>query len=442
MSVFTDWYRKFLDALPPKRPPATGVQAARIADMLERFGVNTFSSTAPDSNVWGSWPADYSEPSVIAALRWLTGGSGLTIQVREYHYAGRDWQEGWCSRVSGATGAKFSVAIGANGSMGDAASLCALATSSEAGSKWLAWVEGLNEPNNDFGSGVILASFTAAVQEALSAGVPIAVWLVGPSIVFGLPRPEGYITPSYATLGEMFRINSNLSLANAHLYPPSQVDMDDGSGRGGSMTDTVLGLRVAYVNHPVIITEWHPTLYNQRGHNLLPTFDAYYAPCFFLSAFREGVVAHFWYALFDYGTVYASGLFPKTGGVDARPVARTIQAMFALTGDTGPTKRTFAPGKLAFTVSGLPPSLPGAPNSGGQTMLFQNSLGVFFLFVWNAQEVPGGASKPVTVTFKDAHTVTDYRISDPIMPNRVLQKVTGTTVTVSLDASVHLLVIR
>lgn len=438
-----DWFRRLLARWrkPPVVPPVPGVQAFRIADLMERFGVNTFSSIAADSNVWGSWPADYSQPSVIAALRWLTGASGLTMQVREYHYQGRDWQKDWCFAVADATRAKFTMAIGAGGGMDAAVSLCAVAVASEATSKWLARVEGINEPNNNFGSGAIPAIVTAGVQEALAAGVPPAVVLAGPSIVFGLPHPEGYITPSYASTAEMLRINSKSALANGHLYPPSQVDMDDGSGRG-AMTDTAIGLRAVYANHPVILTEWHPTLYNSEGHKLDPAFDAYYAPCFFLAAFREQIEAWFWYSLLDYGTAYLSGLFPKTGGVDARPVARVIQAMFALTGDTGPNKRTFTPGKLAFTVSGLPPALPGAPNSGGQTMLFQNSLGVFFLFVWNAQREPGGAVQNVTVSFPVARSVTDYKISDPATPAQPLRSLTGAKIIIPLDASVHLLVIR
>jgi hypothetical protein len=34
------------------------VQAKRICELIELFGVNTFSSM-DEHNVWGSWPADY-----------------------------------------------------------------------------------------------------------------------------------------------------------------------------------------------------------------------------------------------------------------------------------------------------------------------------------------------------------------------------------------------
>ena len=40
-------------AKPPE--PAVGVQAKRIATLIERFGVNTFSSM-DEHNAWGSWP--------------------------------------------------------------------------------------------------------------------------------------------------------------------------------------------------------------------------------------------------------------------------------------------------------------------------------------------------------------------------------------------------
>ena len=49
-----------------------GVQASRIADLMQIFGFNTFSSMSATSNVWGSYPADYSPASMAAAMAWLT----------------------------------------------------------------------------------------------------------------------------------------------------------------------------------------------------------------------------------------------------------------------------------------------------------------------------------------------------------------------------------
>lgn len=434
---------------PTPTPPPPGVQAARIADLLERFGVNTFSSTSSTSNTWGSWPADYSTASVIAAIRNLVGASGLTINVREYHYSDRTWQGAWCQTVFAATGARFAMAVGANGSASDAASMISMA----GGTGWLKWVEGINEPNTEFGdpnatpstSTVVSPETTIAIQQAVSATE--AATVVGPSIVFGTPFPEGYIVPGYASAEQIAQVAAASKVANVHFYPPHQCDVDDGSGRGGTFDDVVQGMSGLYGGQPTLITEWHPTLYNEDGHRLDPAYDAYYAACFFLSAFRLGALGWFWYALFDFGKDYLSGLFPKTGGVSPRPVANTIRAMFTLTGDVGATKRTFAPGTLAYTVAGLPPPLPNAPNTGGHSMLFQNSAGTFFLFVWNAQNAPGGAAVPVTVTFGQAmSSVRDYNVSDatstpaPVTPIQDLAD--ASSITLQLSAAVHLLVIR
>ena len=63
---------------PPITPPTpgTGVQAKRIADLIELFGVNTFSSL-DEHNIWGSWPADY-QPASCGSRRWcyIVGDSG------------------------------------------------------------------------------------------------------------------------------------------------------------------------------------------------------------------------------------------------------------------------------------------------------------------------------------------------------------------------------
>jgi len=349
--------------------------------------------------------------------------------------------------VAGATGCKFTVTIGAGGTEIDSASLAALASVSATGSRWMTWAEGINEPNMDFGSGHTTPSSTVAIQQSLYAKASGSqVTIVGPSVVFGLPYPEGYITPAYLSDADLIVVNARCSLANAHLYPPSNVDMEDGSGRGGALGDVITGFSIAYGPKPVIITEWHPTLYNMfevvnadgslaYPRRLDPVYDCYYTACFFLSAFQKNIVAWFWYSLIDYGVTYLSGLFPQTGGVDARPAANVVQAMFELTGDRGDTKRTFPPGKLDFVVANLP--------SDTRTLLFQNSAGMFFLFIWRIQESPGGMANVITVDFPSYSVVaTDYKISDSVSPRRVVHAWTGVRqLSVALDASAHLLVI-
>jgi hypothetical protein len=420
-----------------------GVQAARIADFLERFGVNTFSSLDPASNVWGSYPADYSPASVIAGLQWLTAGSGLCASVREYHYAGRESiQATWCPAVAAATGARFSMCIGAQGTDADVPSLMALATSSAGSTGWLQYVEGINEPNNF----TVPSAMAVTVQQDIEtsakalAGAAHPPLVVGPSAVFGLPAPAGYITPSYFSAAQMTSVTAASAISNAHIYPPANPNWDDGSGVG-TMDQIVAGFRIAYGPQPILCTEWNSTLYNQQGHKLDPAYDAYYALLFMLAAWRVGLLGWFWYALLDYGTTYLSGLFPQKGAVAPRPVAYAIRALYALTGDHGANKRTFQPGSLGFVVSGLPLT---KTNGGGQVALFQASDGRFFALISNEQSAPGGAPTPVVVTFaRPMSSVADYKISTGSLTcTTPVQALTNaSSITVALDASVHLLVI-
>jgi len=418
--------------------PSTGIQASRIADLLEPFGVNTFSSLDGNSNLWGSWPADYSPPTVIAAMNWLTNNSGLTMRGREYHYAGREtMQAKWLSQVTAGTGSKFSICVGSNGDLTAVPTLLSLAAAPENN---VGWIEGSNEPNNDFGSGQVPSAVVQDIQTQLFAGRPPGVEVLGPSIVFGMPYPEGYILPAYVP--STTSLSSGMTLSNGHFYPPRNPDIDDGSGRGGSFDDVVVGLTKVYGKKPVI-TEWHPTLYNNDGHSSDDMLAAYLTPINMLSANRLGVSGMWWYSLFDYGSTYKSGLFP-TNATNPRPAAYAIRAMYSLTGDKGQNKRTFSPGKLAYTVSGLPsPVNAASPHTGGQHALFQSSDGRFFLFLWNSQLTYGGPKVPVTVKFGSAvHSVSEYNLNAGATAMTALQSLSNVSgLTSQLDASARLLVV-
>ena len=125
--------------------------------------------------------------------------------------------------------------------------------------------------------------------------------------------------------------------------------------------------------------------------------------------------------------------------------ALAIQAMYQLGGPASATKHTFTPGKVHYTTSGLPAPINAAsPNTGGQTMLFQNDAGQFLLFVWNAQVAPGGTAVPVTIAFP-SHAMTkivEYIITHASSNMTPVQTVTAaSSITLQLAADVHLLVI-
>jgi hypothetical protein len=431
---------------------ATGTTAFRIADMMERFGVNTFSSLSATQNVWNALPSDFTASTVIAGINSVLGSSGMTMNVREYHYAGRESiQSLWCPAVAGATGAKFAMCVGQGGTDSDVASMVALAQSSSSGSSpWLSWLEGINEPN---GVGLVSPAMTGTAQTDIwtNAHTLPGVSIMGPSLVIGLPNPENYVPPWGASPTDIATINANSSIVNVHFYPFTLPSLDDGSNRGGQIDDVFIGEHTIYGNtYPEIITEWHPTYYNSNGSlQFNEAYNGYYSPITILEAFRLDIKAYFWFSLYDFGTTQC-GLIAQDNTVTPakltlRNGALAIQAMYQLSGPASTTKHTFTTGNLHYTTSGLPAPINSAsPNTGGQTMLFQNDAGQFLLFVWNAQVAPGGTAVPVTISFP-SHAMTkivEYNITKAGSNMTPVQTVTtASSITLQLAADVHLLVI-
>jgi hypothetical protein len=441
-----------------------GTQAHRIADMLEGFGFNTYPMSAfPGTNVYGCQASnDYTAASVIRAYGWLTAnavgtlfGSGLTMLQRVWTYQpalGELDLASWCQTVAQATGCKYSmVAGGAPGSHDSIRYQITQANNSHNGvSGWtslarnsIAYVENYNEPNG-IGGETAAQVTTAQAEYAGFTGATVA----GPSIVIGLPVPDGYISGYLGS--DAAKVAANSSVWNVHFYPPYNPDFDDSSGRGGMFNDVYQGTNTGYgATKPQIITEWHPTLRNHSGNSVVQAYDAYYAPMFILSAFRLGYLGYIWWSLYDFDNAgfAGTGLWPGSALTDTpRQTAYVLRAMYSLTGDMGgAVKHTFAPGKINYAVSGLPPPASGSPNSGGQTMLFQNSTGKFFLFVWNSQETPGGGAVPVVIDFNShaMRNVTEYNLANvnSTSPAMVQSINSCSSIMVSLAAEVHLLVI-
>lgn len=373
----------------PDPSPGTGTQAKRIHSLVELFGVNTFSSL-DSGNVWGSYPADYQPDSVIAGLNWITDESGFAFRIREYHYNGREQiQQPWLTQVVAALpGTEVSICVGANGSPADVSSMLTLANDPACAIRWL---EGLNEPNTNFGSGEVSVDVTKAIQDELWGSADRA-GVLGPSIVAGTPHPEGWIT---GYCGEyMGAINAAMARCNGHYYPPASPDVPN---TGYSVSEYISGIRLAYDNHPGDLTEFHPTLYNSQGHKPDQSGwdgerDAYYT---LTTLFRCGKldpqVGLWWYALFDYGTVYLCGLYPMHGGEDPRPAAAALRNLCEVCADPGNSTRTFAPGKLEISVEGLP--------ADADWDLYQASDGRFIVPLWRSAQELGGDATDVTLRF-------------------------------------------
>ena len=424
---------------PPQPGSGTGVQAGRIADFLCNYSGTDMFPSMDEGNVWGSWPADYRPDTVIAAYDWLLNGSTNYPISRVYTAAYRmEILKPWMPLLA-AKGHTFTGGIAANGNVDDAKATLELAADPANG---IRFVEGINEPNTDFGSGHVPPQTTMDVQDHLWKNKLNGIPVMGPSIVYGLPVPEGYISPGYCSADELKYLNERMDIANPHFYPPNVCDLDPGANRGGCFDDVVQGMKNSYGDKPISVTEWQPTLYGQHGTD--DRLDGYYTPWMMLSAWRLKIHSMMWYPLFDYSTHHPCGFFPKDAN-NPRPSAYAMRALHTLAGDKGSDARTFQPGKLDYSVSGgQGPINEASPHSGTQHQLFQRSSGEFLLFVYNEQIEPGGASQDVTVTFGTApKRVTEHEIRpDPSFDQPVQTTSAQGAHKTSMNATTRLFIIE
>lgn len=443
----------------------TGTTAYRIADMLDRFGVNVYPMNAApgtsDStglvayNSGGS-AGNYSKEAAAAAINWLTGGTGLKMNCRVYHWnadgTGPNYQttlqSSWIPWVANATGAKFTICLAAGAGASEVSGMVSIAqASATAPTQYVVTLEGCNEPNvfgvsepNALAAQEAVWNNGHAISGVQIAQTPIAAVHDFKQDIIDFCGSDIGTFPTYA------------SINNVHFYPQTEPSQDDGHGQYGQLGWALYATNTAYgINRKAILTEYHPTLYwGDDAHKVDHAYDAYFAPMFLLLAYiHYDVQAIYWWSLFDYDEAgYAgTGLFPSDVN-NPTLAAYALRAMYQLTGDPNPSQKyTFAPGKLNYTVAGLPPvTSSNAPYSGGQTALFQNSAGTYFLFVWNAQNTPGAASVPVTINFPShaMTSVTDYCITKSGANQTPAQAPISncSTITVQLGTETHLLVIE
>ena len=424
----------------PGPSPGNGIQASRIADFLCNYSGCDMFPSMDEGNVWGSWPADYRPDTVIAAYDWLMNGSTNYPINRVYTASYRmEILRPWLPLLA-ERGHRFVGGVAANGEVADAEATLELARDPANG---MIMVEGLNEPNTNFGYGEVPPQMTKDIQDHLWKNKLPGIPVVGPSIVFGLPYPEGYITPGYCSAEDIAYLNARMDIIAGHFYPPNVCDLDGGANRDGAFDDVVIGLRKAYgSDKPISMTEWQTTLYGVNGTD--DHLDGYYTPWMMLSAWRLKIHSMMWYPLFDYGTHHPCGFFPKDAN-NPRPSAYAMRAMHTLAGDRGANARTFQPGKLDYTVEGgHGPINEASPNSGTQHALFQRSNGEFLLFVYNEQIEPEGDEREVTVRFGTApKRVSEYEVKpNASFDQPVLTTSAQTVHLTSMHATTRLLVIE
>jgi hypothetical protein len=418
-----------LDAAPGGVPSdAQGVAALRIADMMESFGANIYSNMQDGQS-------NETVEGITEATHYLVGDSGLTMLYRGYVNNPADY-EVFGPNLFAATRGRFTLCMGI-GDQPDPSGVVKLAQDSASHGNWIAFIEGGDEPNTNFGqyqSGVPSTTELLALQAIHDAVHPLGIPVAAASVVGDSSAIAGYWG------GNLAEAVAASNLYNTHLYPNH-----GGPNGGNQLYDWSVAVSSAdWADKGGIITEFQPVIYNQ-----VSTTDevaAYWTPIMLLSGYADfHLQAIVWWAMFDYASqpmkVHA-GLF-KDGAANPYPAAQVIRAMYALTGDRGPDKHVFTPGKLDITVSGLPTGENAY--AGGRFAVFQNSSpGTFFVFVWNEQNALNlGATSHVSVSFNAAPAakVVDYSLTNPVADNPVpIQTLTNvTSVDLDLTTEVRLL---
>jgi hypothetical protein len=408
----------------------TGVTALRIADLMGIFGANVYSDMQDGAS-------GESVTGLTAVKQYLVGDSGLSMIFRGYVDSASQYSTFGPSLFE-ATGSPFTLAMGI-GNTPDPSGVITLAQSSVSAGPaqgWVKSVEGGNEPNTNFGAsyqtGVTPAAELSAMQQIDSAVHPLGIPVASASVV---GNDSGIATYWGADLGGAVAATDRY---NTHVYPNS-----GGPNGNNQLHDASVAVSTQdWGGKPGIITEWQPVLYNSKATD--DATCAYWTPIMLLSGFVDfQVQAIVWWGLFDYpGFTPHVGLFDDNAG-KPYPAANAIKSMYGLTGDTGASKHTFAPGKLDVTVTGL----PGGENqyAGGRYAIFQNSTpGTFFLFVWNEQNaLATSTTAPVTVTFNSGPMtrVVDYSLTNPASasPTAIQTLSQVSQVKMSLTTEVRLL---
>lgn len=399
--------------------------AKRISLLCEFMGVNTFSSL-DEHNAWGSWPADYSPATVTKALRWIVGDTGYQLPIREYHYAVRfDMQQEWFGKIL----AEFPDTIitlcpGANASPSDVATMLQLPHTC---------IEGLNEPNTDFGSGVVPFAVTQAIQDDVWRGSN-GRCTMGPSIVAGTPHPEGWITSYCNTQQNLDSLNNHMDFGNGHYYPPGSPDVPSS---GYSVNEYIGGLWTAYAQKSIFITEYCSLLYNNEGHrdpDIEGERSAYYTITALFRFAQNGTMGAWWYALFDYGTTYKCGLFPVNER-NPRSDAYILRALCHICADPGRDRRTFETDHLDYDVdTGNDPAISHE--------LYQATDGTFYITLWRSLSNPGGTNTAVPIHFANKpSSIEEYDLMDCLDRETYLpiQSVNHNTIAVELDGGARII---
>jgi hypothetical protein len=403
----------------------TGTKARRVTEILDNFGANCFPNGQDGAG------DNKGAPAHITGIKKIWGSSGFTPLMRIYADGnGAQYQIDWAKAVFAAIpNVRFTVCCTDAKS---ADQVVAIIKASKASGGWLHCTEGYNEPNNT----QHLGGTVTTPQQCLDAQVKISdasreagIPCMSPSCADLTGDPE-FIQKYYGSAAVLEQIIAHSSIANIHNYPNSGAPNHE-------LKNRTQGISNIYGGHTPATSEFHPLLFNNTGDEFL---GAHYTAQAKLSGmFDWGQQILTWYCMWDYAGQFNKpvGLFQGYDPAKPRPEAVLMEALMALCADTGSSARSFTPGNLDLTVTGLPPAQGYSDKSGGRFGVMQRSDGVFLVAIWNEVDRASGGSTLISVRFNAGpkSKIVRYPIGNPISTSPAPQQWSNTaTVELQLKA--------
>jgi hypothetical protein len=391
-------------------PVPVGKQAARVSNVLDRFGMNTHF----DFLLYEGFGAQ----RVIDALNYI--GNGHLKILRDSPAEDKDitlW-----AQVATATGAKFNAFIGEEGPDVYRAHSQRMQRMIDSGGNYLFALEGGNEEDAPHAIALGNDQYQAANFQPTLHSIAKAAGLPSVNISFGAgwDKPTG----NYGTVGDL---SAYADYANAHTYPGAAPESGNYFSRLNGFA------KLAASSRPVMISEYgwktYPDGQPTAGWGIVSrkTQAAYVIEAIF-DAYLLGNPYYYYYALIDDGSG-TFGLYDKN--LVAKPSAIALHNMYTVLSDTGAANRTFAVGALDYTVTGLPAVVSGR---GGKQLLLQKSDGSFWLVLFNEQNLNDPTRNnvdvvvpAVTATLALKAAAKSIVVYDPLIGTTPVKSATGVT---------------
>lgn len=371
----------------------SGTTAVRMADFASSFGTNCYPNNAQDG---------VSKANIGPCIDYIFGGTGFRPILRFFVYGASSGPEFVGHYQDLIASNRIRAAPVANHFSGtaDGGGVAYIATHLPVAD--FAYVEGPNEPNTS-GFGLLTPSYTLSQQQVIyNAAHPRGIKVALPSVLF---RSSDQITWWGGNLAAALAASD---YSCTHHYP--NHGCYSGNNELINWTDPTSQ------HTTFVLTETQPFYYNPPGgggydQNNRITVAGWHTLCgMTIGYFHRNLRAFIWFTLGNYaGKPWPIGLFNATA---AAPNAWTNQlaCFFKLVADTGATAFMFTPGKINYTVTGLPAG--SWANSGGSLHWCQTSNGDFWGLLQNEQNQLSGTTSTVHIAFGTNCTlIEDYTIT-------------------------------